>query len=315
MTTDPMDMTLTEKIAYVKSSVTPLDLADMLEIPVVGDKIVSPFNPDERTASCHLYEDGWYDFGTGQHGDVVDLYCKLTGASVGKAVNRLLEGAQRLDVDPDRVRRVAVELPDLTDDYWTDFGDPDHDIYAWVDRLPPLAGEVMRGLWNDDVFRFRFSDGTMGIAHEHDGVVRGIKLRTITGQKSAVPGSTFACGLYQPFPVRYSTAVITEGETDCWALEATGIEADILSLPSGAGLWKDAWLTQLVPYQRIYTAFDNDEAGKRATDKVERAIRNWRPVEGETFNDRWRRLDVPGGSKDVREALVNGWQPRFKEGG
>lgn len=313
MTTDPLDMTLTEKIAVIKSSVTPLDLADMLEIPVVGDKIVSPFNPDERTASCHLYEDGWYDFGTGQHGDVVDLYCKLTGVSVGKAVNRLLEGAQRLDVDPDRVRRVAVEPPDLTlrfqDFHGSGFWQP------WAAAMKPLRFEDLRRLHNSLQIGLTPDGVTMAIAHWQDHVVRGIKLRSITGAKSAVPGSTFACGLYQPFLIAHDQAIITEGETDCWALQATGIEADILSLPSGAGLWKDAWLAQLDPYQRIYTAFDNDEAGKRATDKVERAIRNWRPVEGMEYNDRWRQLKVPSTAKDVREALANGWKPRLREGG
>lgn len=305
MTTDPLDMTLTEKIALIRSSLTPLDLADMLELEVKHDKIISPYNPDEHTASCHLYEDGWFDYSTGQHGDVIDLFCKLSGKTVGQAVNRLLEGAQRLDAEPDRVRRVAVEPPDLTDEWgrW----ERSCGLYfdRWVESLPPLDAYQLGVLEGTDSIRWINSGTQMAIAHRHDDVVRGIKLRTLQGVKSAVPGSTFACGLYQPFPWKYDQAIITEGETDCWALAATSIEADILSLPSGAGVWKDAWLTQLERYDRVYTAFDNDAAGKRATDKVAAAVTHWK----------WLPLQVPQLYNDVREALAAGWRPKLRSRG
>lgn len=315
MTHDPSEMSLEERIALIRGSLTPLDLADMLELPVTHDKITSPGNPDERTPSCHLYEDGWYDYSTGEHGDVIDLYRRLTGSGLGRTVNRLLEGAQRLDVDPDRVRRTPTVLPDLTDVFMTQFVDT-CGLYLdrWVAGLRPLTGRDIILLGSQQMVRYSPDSTTMAIAHWHDGVVRGIKLRTLVGTKTAVPGSTFACGLYRAEKWRYDLAIITEGETDCWALTAASIGADILSLPSGAGLWKDAWLTQLEGYERIFTAFDNDRAGKAATDKVEKAIRNWRPVEGMAYNDRWRQLEVPGGFKDVREALAGGWKPNVRSG-
>lgn len=301
MSTDVTDMDLQEKIDLIRSSLTPLDLADMFELEVHRDKIISPFNTAERTPSCHLYEDGWFDYGTGKHGDVIDLYRALTGHGLGRAVNRLLEGAQRMDADPDRVVRKPVELPDLTEQ-WDAEESGDWFIDDWLPRLSGVAEDELVALHENDMVKFQ--GGQLLIAHYHEhGIVRGIKIRSATGAKSAVPGSTFACGLYgtwhavTPPPV----AVIAEGESDCWALAGFSREADVYALPSGAGLWKDAWLEQLSGYDTIYTAFDNDRAGRNATEKVRKAI-GW---------GRWRELTVPSLFNDCREAMAAGWEPKL----
>ena len=293
------DMTVPEKVEFVKGRIGPLDLADMFDLELHSDKIHSPFNEADRTPSCHLYEDGWFDYSTGRYGDVIDLYIALTGKSWGAALNRLGAGAERMDVDPDRIRREPTVLPDLTERWQlmpqcTSIGD------RFRNALAPVSERFLTELWACNEIKEQF--GSMFVAHWHGGVVRGIKVRG-PGGKSAVPGSTFMAGLYRPLPDHSESgvAVITEGESDCWALIDRTIDAEIFSLPCGAGVWKDAWLEQLAGYDKIYTAFDNDRSGQAATEKVRGAI-GW---------GRWDELKVPTLYKDVREALAAGWEPKL----
>ena len=282
------------------------DLADMLELEVARDKIISPYNPDERTASCHLYEDGWFDFSTGKGGDVIDLYRALTGANLGRAVNKLLEGSVRLDADPDRVVHKPVELPDLTGQFQhsIEMGRLEGGRRAdWASRLPGVSPTHL-GLLEINQLLAVWPNMLM-IPHWHDGKVRGIKIRNADGTKSAVPGSTFACGLYKadPHNNRADIAVLVEGESDCWALTRHFIvdPVHVFALPGGAGLWKDAWLKDLEGYDTIYTAFDNDRAGRQATEKVRSAI----------GYGRWKELKVPTLFSDVRDAMAAGWIPKL----
>ena len=301
---DVTEMDALEKVDFVRSTVTPLDLAEMFELEVHGDKIHSPWNEADRTPSCHLYEDGFFDYSTGKGGDVIDLYMKLTGASWGQALNRLATGAERMDADPDRVRRVPRELPDLTRQFLAVPLTKTAEVHGWWSRrIPPIEPGVLGYFEMHRALAFHKAD--LWIPHWHDGVVRGIKIRGAVGAKSAVPGSTFACGLYRIFHMNpHKTLIITEGESDCWALwehAQLNLQADVFSLPAGAGLWKDAWLDGLEQYETIYTAFDNDRAGRQATEKVRSAI-GW---------GRWRELKVPDLYNDVREAMAAGWEPKL----
>ena len=297
---DFAELSAMEKVEYVRATMSPLDLADVFELDEVRGKVRIPYNPDERTPSCHLYEDGWFDYSTGKGGDVIDLYMLLTGAPWGKALNKLLEGAVRADADPERIRRQPVELPDLTDQFFGIHG-AEQVPEMWATRLTPVPHVLLQELTM--LGRLATTPTEMFIPHWHGGVVRGIKVRNVKGQKSAVPGSTFAEGLYWPVgrPGYRTTLVITEGESDAWALLELGLQADIASLPSGAGLWKDRWLNQLTDYETIYTAFDNDRAGQQATEKVRSSI-GW---------GRWAELKVPTLYKDVREAMAAGWEPKL----
>lgn len=312
---DVSDMDLMEKVEFVRSTVTPLDLIDMLGLEEHRNKIRSPWNEADENPSCHLYEDGFFDYSTGRHGDVIDLYRQLAGCSFARAVNRLAEGAQRLDVDEDRIQRKPVELPDLTEQWGALPDCANHSAAAmcehWAGAIKGISPTHLRLLRSCG--EIKMTPTEMYIAHRHfapigDGVsyrvVRGIKIRQFGGGKSAVPGSTFACGLYRSDLVNPAgVAVITEGESDCWMLARHwyGGTPAVFALPSGAGLWRDSWLADLEGYETIYTAFDNDRAGEQATEKVRKAV-GW---------GRWRELKVPTLYKDVREAMVAGWEPKL----
>lgn len=290
-------MDLMGKVEYLKTSVSPADVADMFGFEVAGGKILSPFHPDERTPSCHLYEDHWFDYASGNGGDVIDLAIRLSGKPWGVVINMLGTGAEASDFEPGRVRKAAKAEPvDLTEAY-NGMAMP----RTPVDALAfPLAG-VNTGDLSDRVWSFD-SMGNVLIPHRSEVGIHGIKIRYRDGGKGAVPGSQFGHALYAPFSgCAHNTAVLTEGESDCWALWQTGIFAEVMALPSGAGLWRDAWLEQLARYEKVYTAFDNDRAGKEATEKVRRAV-GW---------GRWKELPVPQLYNDVREAITAGWNPKL----
>jgi hypothetical protein len=303
------EMTVGDKIAAIKATISPRDLVDLLDdLDVIGDKIRSPHNPGERTPSCHLYDDHWFDYSTGKGGDVIDLAILLTGSTWNAAVGLLARAAQSEDLDIGRIARPAVaeELPDMTDDYQTvarRYLSLGLEQQVLADRIPGVLPNTWRALVKN---RSVTVEGeTILIPHIHDGVVRGVKVRGVNGQKSAWPGSKFTCGLYRfNTGVEYwsptTMCVITEGETDCWALTGL-VDADVFSLPSGAGLWRKEWLDELDRYDRIFTAFDNDHAGQQATEKVRASI-GW---------GRWRQLQVPPFYNDVREAIIVGWKPRL----
>lgn len=304
--TDWPYLPLVEKIDIIKSCVSPLDIADLNELGIEHGKIRSPFNPDERTPSCHLYEDHWYDFSTGKGGDVIDLL-QAYGDSRPRAIERLSRLILDEDWDPDRVDRPApAEPPDLTELFYSLPAATSGHWREWAERIPPIGPHLLEFFEVHHAIG-RAEDGSLWVPHWHDGKVRGIKVRSLSGAKSAVPGSTFACGLYRIFRRLDSmTLVLTEGESDCWSLydvAVLGLDVDVMALPSGAGTWKDRWLEPLDQYELIYTAFDNDRAGQQATERVRKAI-GW---------ERWRELKVPSLFNDVREAMAAGWEPALKE--
>ena len=73
----------------VKAVVTPREAAERYGLPVSqGGLARCPFHPD-KTPSMKLYEDHFYCFGCGAHGDVIDLTGQLLGLGPGDAASRL----------------------------------------------------------------------------------------------------------------------------------------------------------------------------------------------------------------------------------
>ena len=75
----------------VKAVVMPREAAERYGLPVSqGGMARCPFHPD-RTPSMKLYEDHFYCFGCGAHGDVIDLTGHLLDLGPGDAIERLAE--------------------------------------------------------------------------------------------------------------------------------------------------------------------------------------------------------------------------------
>lgn len=300
---DPEDwnsLSIPERVAMLKTTVSMVDMVELCGHDVTKDKVRPPWNPTERTPSTHLYEDHFYDYASGKHGDIFDWLAEEDIAQgeeprpLPKAVSYIRKlalrgGREPGDVDAQPVRNLEQLLQHL----------PHHQ----VDTLLGLdvRGYGLHQTAAGDVYvphyEYRPSSGVL---------VYGIKIRYAHGSKGSVPGSQFTHRLYDPYgwvDADYGdTCVITEGESDCWALISTfdrpGLHR-VLALPSGSSAWKDHWLEDLAPYGTVYVCFDNDRAGKQATEKVMRKI----------GYDRAKELRVPQLYNDVREAVEAGWRP------
>jgi hypothetical protein len=288
-------------IELVKATVTVPEVAQLLGYDVdAGDKIPSPWNPEERTPSCHLYDDHFYDYSTGKGGDCIDLLMLHDPeATIDSALWQLWRRALRAGLEPGHVetqkprelenfvgRIQQYEFVEAVYDLPTHgvFRDPftsDLFVAHWVGQQPPEGGP--------------------------DEFVYGVKVRYRDGAKGAWPGSQFMHKLYSPvgwnpehMVAGAHTAVICEGESDSWAMrQQVGELADVFALPSGAGSWKDHWLEDLEQYSTIYLCFDNDRAGQQALEKVTRKI----------GHERAHELRVPQLYNDAREAIGAGWRP------
>jgi hypothetical protein len=296
---------LEEKVALLKSAVSLPELVEMLGYDITSrNKVRPPWNPDERTPSCHLYEDHFYCYGTGKHGDLFDF---------------LAEEERAGGDEPRPLPKAVSYLRNLALKGGREPGDVDREPVRVVENLADQMGWDQRGavgvssLLGLDVSTFgltRDPDGTIRIPHgevsEFDIKVYGIKLRHPDGRKTSVPGSQFTFKLYHPqgwgsAGRGNTTAVICEGESDSWAMwhQLAWRGTDVFALPSGASAWKDSWLKDLEPYSRIFLCFDNDRAGEQAFDKIIRKV-GW---------DRGERLAVPALYGDAREAIAAGWKP------
>lgn len=260
-------------------------------------KITSLKNPNERTPSLHVYEDagGWWDFSTGEGGDVIDFVMAVEECTFSQAVYRLVHKALKAGREPGDVEKQPVKAivdfrPRLQEDE-TYTVNPRN----WPGLSPPpnVAEDY---------------DGHLLIPHEDQDGVYGVKVRGRDGSKSAWPGSIFTKRLYDPMgwsddpgSIRATGAcVIAEGESDCWALSNAFLGTiKVLALPSGAGCWKDHFLTDLEPFEKIWVCTDNDRAGEAARQKITSRVGHLRAEQ----------LRVPPLYGDAREAIAAGWRP------
>lgn len=261
-------------------------------------KINSPFNPADETPSFHCYETDWYDYSTGRHGDVITLVRELRKCSFEEAIELLESEADDLGlvaVEREKVEKPPFVVPEFRPVFGSHLRPPGVSVALWNTLV--ASGVVMA----KDV-------ETLAIVHRNpytlDAV--GIKYRHISGRKTSEPGSDFSSFLYQPFDYQPTIdyCIITEGETDSWAwFTKRPAYEHVYSLPSGANSWRDKFLDQLSNYDKVFLAFDNDAAGKQATDKVTRAI-GW---------GRTELVQIPSLYKDVREAVAAGWTPSLRQ--
>lgn len=309
---DPEDwakLDLTDKVQMLKSTVSMTDMVELCGHDPTSDKVRPPWNPTERTPSTHIYEDHFYDYSSGKYGDIFDWLAEEDRAqgeeprSLGKAVSYIRRLALRGGREPGDVDHQPVrQLEDLGFVRFAE-GLVPHD---W-EGYGTIPYGVCRDIHNGDIY----------VPHweytENGYLIYGWKFRRWNGRKDSQPGSQFTHRLYDPYgwpgPGKAgptSHCIITEGESDCWAMiksmHEAQVEVDVYALPSGSASWKDHWMEDLDPYDTIHLAFDNDRAGKAATEKIMRKI----------GYDRAKELRVPQLYNDVREAIEAGWQPSIQ---
>jgi len=114
-----------------------------------------------------------------------------------------------------------------------------------------------------DVLRFHYFDSA--------GVLKGCKLKTknkVFTYEGEAPGTLFGQHL---FPTSGKRVVITEGELDAASCSEAMPGWPMVSLPSGAASARKSIqraLQWLQGYEEIVLFFDNDEAGRKATEEA-----------------------------------------------
>ena len=140
-----------------------------------------------------------------------------------------------------------------------------------------------------DVLRFYY--------FSESGVLEGCKVKTkdkVFTYEGTVPGTLFGQHL---FPSHGKRVVITEGELDAASCQEAMPGWPMVSLPSGAAAAKKS-IQRAIPwlqgYEEIVLLFDNDEAGRKATEEAASVL----PP------GKCKIASLPDGYKDASDAIV-----------
>lgn len=252
-----------------------------------------PWHADE-TASFHLWksDDGVERYGcfpcNNTIGDVFDLIKRMKGMSFGESIE---VARDFLRVLPPDWKRIELETssrepqPELLSAVLLEGQEraraPENDGWLSVvgGLIPPptttKAQEFAQSLdaFLRDVWGWGVSaGGEILLPHwDSSGILTGIKIRDVRGDKYAVTGSVFVQALYGAWrPREHPWVLLTEGETDTiwatWQAQQAGLPVSVYSLPAGAGVAPSAeLLTPLKGAKVVYLAFDADGPGVRAT--------------------------------------------------
>jgi len=296
----------------IKNTITMRDVIERLDLgPIRNNKIRSIYK-SEKTPSLHVYKYDYFDYATGNGGDVIRFVMDAMSWSFVDAIRWLSRGGDEL---APRRKEVEKRVHDFTD------------LFKSLDNFQKnvpwtVAANYVKEHWPTlaitDIIRYgsKLSDlGEIWTPHMDDrGRVVGIKIRNVfDNTKRSVTGSTFRQRLYYPNityripPIRQ--AWIVEGESDSWALtkhiETHGGKVHVFALPSGAGLWRDEWRKQLNMYDHVIVCMDADDAGDAARDRIMGSLESG-GISCGTFR--------PTLGQDVAEALAHGWMPMLKAG-
>ena len=103
-------MNIMTQIKTIKAAVMPADAARKYGLAVGNHGMACCPYHDDRHPSMKLYDDHFYCFACGAHGDVIDLTAKLLGLNFTEAVHRL---AVDFGIDPDNPPTVMPVRPYL----------------------------------------------------------------------------------------------------------------------------------------------------------------------------------------------------------
>ena len=103
-------MNIMTKIDTIKAAVTPTDAARQYGLAVGNHGMACCPYHDDCHPSMKLYDNHFYCFACGAHGDVIDLTAKLLGLNFTEAVHRL---AVDFGIDPDKPPTVMPVRPYL----------------------------------------------------------------------------------------------------------------------------------------------------------------------------------------------------------
>lgn len=141
------------------------------------------------------------------------------------------------------------------------------------------------------------------------GTVKNVKKRSITGEKKFKRwvGRDSILFNEKALDLQTDSIILCEGETDTIALWSMGIK-NVVGVPTGAKGFNPTWVMQLDKYQKIYIAYDNDQAGDEGSHIISRRLgeeRCYRIKLPPTINDMNDYVKA-GHTKDDFEKLITG---------
>jgi 5S rRNA maturation endonuclease (ribonuclease M5) len=225
----------------------------------------------ERTPSCAVFPDHFYCFGCGLHGDLF-AYVMLRDGCVFKDALKKLTGP---NIESVRIapRKPVPEPPKASVDFdgtmerWQR-NTTDNQVNCLADILgvSPDAFNVLGAAWAPEHSAWAFP-----MRDEKENIV-GIRLRTVSGQKFAVKGSSD--GLFIPqFGDPGRVLFITEGPTDCAAMLSLGLYAiGRANALSKRCMDQCRAFVKKNRFQEVILVSDNDVPGKAAAKKLKEQI-------------------------------------------
>lgn len=272
------------------------------EAPTRGKKIHSIYTNDS-TPSLHIYDDKYHCYATGISGDVIKFTMDALSVDYHTALKTLSGGIQ---FSPKQIKRQKPqEFKDLSK-IFNSQQVPDQKAIA-------QAKELINNKWPtltlEDLISYgvKLTPTSLWAPHtDREGIIRGVKIRSIpAGNKYSVDGSNYSSRLYRVKETNQiaETLIICEGESDLWCLqkwidkEGHDCNMNVVSLPSGAGMWRDSWAEEVEAWSHVILLLDDDDAGNKGCEKIKNSL-------GSVHVER---PDLPEGR--VAESMSTGWDP------
>ena len=272
-------------LTQIKSRINCVDVAQRLGLNITksGDRCVSPLRPGaSNPTSFSVDDDFWYDFGSGQGGDCIDLLAEVKySGDRGEAIRELarLTGVESDNRDTQDWMDYTNQLNARTAFYHSQLTDDDRQYLH------------SRGLHDDDISRLMIGRVT-------DGPLRGrLFLPYFTSgyvcyyATRALPGGTFPENKYmkqrrddhcqhvpwglQTLNRESDTLIIAEGYFDAVSFEVSGYP--VISAITGNFSREQipTVLSVARKFKRVFLVYDNDattHAGERFTERMSQLL-------------------------------------------
>lgn len=197
-------------------------------------------------------------------GDFAQLLSELNGESYEDALLGLTEVVREgnmVDLKDELLRVLDAKDPKTTDQKREGYVIPQYIHHEWMDQFTPEAVEHF-GLTYDEA-----RDGVI-IPHYWKGVLVGWQIRLFSGKSKYINTPNFPKRntLFGYDEARnYSHVIVVEGPKTVIKLWGLGVRNAVATF--GASV-TDEQMTTLMGFDKVSTWFDNDEAGKMATEYV-----------------------------------------------
>lgn len=271
-------------IPLIKSRINCVEYAQRIGLPIQkdGDRCKSPLRPEAKNkSSFSVCKDYWYDFGSGEGGDVIDLSALVSyGGDRGLAIQELaritgvLSDGDYANWQQHTQRRVSL-------------------IQGWHEDLRPQDRDYLhsRRITDETINRLRIGYTGQGT----EVVIKGEKVYGFGAGRIAIPAYKNGYVVswvarasrpdqepkylkppidemteYEPWGLhtldrKSDTLYIAEGAFDYLAIEQSGFPV----LASMGGYFGREALKNVIAiaknYKRVVLTFDNDEAGRKFT--------------------------------------------------